>query len=40
MEAEDSLIKSADRYTFVHQLEIHKASPDDPEHPGWPAGTE
>ena len=40
MEREDIRIKSAGRSAFAHQLEIHKASPDDPEHPGWPAGTE
>jgi hypothetical protein len=37
MEAEDVLIK------YLHQRalqdEIRKASPDDPKHPGWPAGT-
>ncbi len=35
LEAEDILIKCAN--TDPH--EIHKASPDDPKHPGWPAGT-
>jgi len=39
MEAEDILIKSADRNLALHPLEIRKASPDDPKHPGWPAGT-
>jgi hypothetical protein len=38
MEVEDVLIK------YLNQLElkdeIRKASPDDPKHPGWPAGTE
>lgn len=37
LEAEDVLIKSADRNPALH--EIRKASADDPEHPGWPAGT-
>jgi hypothetical protein len=38
MEAEDVLIK----YLRQSELkdEIRKASPDDPKHPGWPAGTE
>jgi hypothetical protein len=36
LEAEDSLIKCAN----AHPRKIHKASPDDPKHPGWPAGTE
>ena len=38
MEAEDVLIK----YLRLRELkdEIRKASPDDPKHPGWPAGTE
>jgi hypothetical protein len=38
MEAEDFLIK----YLRQRELkdEIRKASPDDPKHPGWPAGTE
>jgi hypothetical protein len=38
MEAEDALIN----YVRQHELtyEIRKASPDDPKHPGWPAGTE
>jgi hypothetical protein len=40
MEAEDILIKSADWDPALHLNEIHKASPDDPKHPGWPAGTE
>ncbi|HML06641.1 MAG TPA: hypothetical protein VK430_00735 [Xanthobacteraceae bacterium] len=34
MEAEDILLKSA------NWDPAHKASPDDPKHPGWPAGTE
>jgi len=34
MEAEDILIKRANA-----ARDIHKASPDDPKHPGWPAGT-
>jgi hypothetical protein len=37
MEAEDVLIKSADWKPDLR--EIRKASPDDPKHPGWPAGT-
>ena len=37
MEAEDVLIKSANWNPVLH--EIRKASPDDPKHPGWPAGT-
>jgi hypothetical protein len=37
MEAEDVLIKSADWNPVLH--EIRKASPDDPKHQGWPAGT-
>jgi hypothetical protein len=32
--------KSADWNLALHRREIHKASPDDPKHPGWPAGTE
>ena len=42
MEAEDVLIKSAARNPPFHvqtDKSIHKASPDDPKHPGWPAGT-
>ncbi len=39
MEAEDILIKSADWKPALHPRGIHKASPDDPKHPGWPAGT-
>jgi hypothetical protein len=35
LEAEDILIK----FASADPHEIHKASPDDPEHPGWPAGT-
>jgi hypothetical protein len=38
MEAEDALIKSVRQRQLTH--EIRKASPDDPKHPGWPAGTE
>jgi hypothetical protein len=38
MEAEDVLIKSVRQREISH--EIRKASPDDPKHPGWPAGTE
>ena len=40
MEAEDILIKSAYWNAALHPHDIHKASPDDPKHPGWPAGTE
>ena len=39
LEAEDMLIKSGGGHRGRHPREIHKASPDDPEHPGWPAGT-
>jgi hypothetical protein len=38
MEAEDVLIKYMRQRGLAH--EIRKASPDDPKHPGWPAGTE
>ena len=38
MEAEDVLIKYLRRRKLKD--EIRKASPDDPKHPGWPAGTE
>jgi len=38
IEAEDVLIKSVRQRAITH--EIRKASPDDPKHPGWPAGTE
>ena len=38
MEAEDVLIKYLRRRELKD--EIRKASPDDPKHPGWPAGTE
>jgi hypothetical protein len=38
IEAEDVLIKSVRQRELTH--EIRKASPDDPKHPGWPAGTE
>jgi hypothetical protein len=38
MEAEDVLIKYMRQRGLTH--EIRKASPDDPKHPGWPAGTE
>jgi hypothetical protein len=40
MEAEDNLIKSSNCESGLPPREIHKASPDDPKHPGWPAGTE
>ena len=36
MEAADILIKWRAK---ADAREIHKASPDDPKHPGWPAGT-
>lgn len=45
VEAADILIKSArdkgvgDRIPALSLREIQKASPDDPKHPGWPAGT-
>ena len=39
LEAEDIFIKSAKGNPSLHPREIHKASPDDPKHPGWPAGT-
>jgi hypothetical protein len=39
MEAEDTLIKSGRQTPALHRLEFRKASPDDPKHPGWPAGT-
>ncbi len=35
LEAQDILIKCAN----ANPREIRKASPDDPKHPGWPAGT-
>jgi hypothetical protein len=38
LEAEDRLIRKA--HLRPHPNELHKASPDDPKHPGWPAGTE
>lgn len=39
MEAEDILIKSStDWKSRPQSFEIRKASPDDPKHPGWPAG--
>jgi hypothetical protein len=48
LEAEDRLIKSARDEggggsgwnPALHQHSMYKASPDDPKHPGWPAGTE
>jgi hypothetical protein len=40
MEAEDRLIKYAPgEGAGLHPRNIRKASPDDPKHPGWPAGT-
>ncbi|MGN6749907.1 MAG: hypothetical protein ACTHJS_15065 [Xanthobacteraceae bacterium] len=38
LEAEDRLIKTV--RLRRNPNELHKASPDDPKHPGWPAGTE
>jgi hypothetical protein len=38
MEAEDILIKSSNCESRLSPREMHKASPDDPKHPGWPAG--
>src|SRR5438046_10060421 len=38
MEAEDRLIKYA--HPGPRPNGLQKASPDDPKHPGWPAGTE
>jgi hypothetical protein len=40
MEAEDIFIKSTDATKVLRPAGFHKASPDDPEHPGWPKGTE
>ncbi len=42
MEVEDVLIKLAGRQRPAAEQgdQIRKASPDDPEHPGWPKGTE
>jgi len=39
MEAEDVLIRSSIWNSAPPACDIHKASPDDPKHPGWPAGT-
>jgi hypothetical protein len=39
MEAEDNLIKSSNWKSPLPPCEMHKASPDDSKHPGWPAGT-
>jgi len=39
MEAEDIIIKTARQKSAPQPHEIQKASPDDPKHPGWPAGT-
>ncbi len=41
LEVEDALIQLArePRHADRHTSEIRKASPDDPEHPGWPKGT-
>jgi hypothetical protein len=39
MEVEDTLIKLGDWNRALQLKEIHKASPDDTKHPGWPAGT-
>ncbi len=40
MEVEDARIKSASLNSHLRGREIAKAGPDDPKHPGWPAGTE
>ena len=40
IEAEDILIKSVDSSFVLRPAGFRKASPDDPEHPGWPKGTE
>lgn len=39
MEVEDRLIHAAGASLEPHTQELDKASPDDPKHPGWPAGT-
>ena len=41
LEVEDALIQLAreQRHADRQTSEIHKASPDDPKHPGWPKGT-
>jgi hypothetical protein len=39
MEAEDILIKFSNWNSALPPRKIHKASPDDPKHPGWPART-
>lgn len=39
MEAEDHLIKAAGAKLEQVSQGVGKASPDDPKHPGWPAGT-
>ena len=41
LEVEDALIKNARNEELVGggSSDFHKASPDDPKHPGWPAGT-
>jgi hypothetical protein len=39
MEAEDILIRLSNWNSALSPHEIHKASPDDPKHPGWPART-
>jgi hypothetical protein len=39
LEAEDAFIRSANRTSALHYCENQKASPNDPKHPGWPAGT-
>jgi hypothetical protein len=39
MEAADILIKCTEADPSPHRYQIHKASPDDPKHPGYPAGT-
>ena len=39
MEAEDIILKRAERSSAQQLYKIHKASPDNPKHPGWPART-
>ena len=39
VEAEDTAIRSTQQDLAAPRSNVQKASPDDPEHPGWPAGT-
>ncbi len=39
IEAEDTAIRSTQQELAAPRSPVQKASPDDPEHPGWPAGT-